>query len=274
MSNICQVIDLPQLKSIVSSNMTVIIGLVCPNTMNKNKVFIKKFLKRKSEKFPQIQFVFIDLTKEQIANTKLAIVSHDYEDYPLIYHIRDGNKILCEVKQADEISAKESFAEIEPYYKKEMESEYSESVIDVYDNDKNDKSDIGESVKEDEIADNEDEIDNQTRLQLNRKICEAIEDRYEKMQKKLFDTVKERFKIENDKNDSEDSDDTKDSRDKGKKQRRKTKNNKKEKTEIISTRRNEKPKNDIIDNTDAGNNGNTGKSTRSSQSQRRLNRRR
>ena len=63
----------------------------------------------------------MDLTDNQIEGTKLEIVSDDYDAYPLIYHIRDGNKILCKVESADPESTYESFDAVEPYYRQEME---------------------------------------------------------------------------------------------------------------------------------------------------------
>lgn len=63
----------------------------------------------------------MDLTDNQIEGTKLEIVSDDYDAYPLIYHIRDGNKILCKVESADPESTYDSFDAVEPYYRQEME---------------------------------------------------------------------------------------------------------------------------------------------------------
>jgi hypothetical protein len=63
----------------------------------------------------------MELTENQIETTRLDIIDRDMDEYPMIYHIRDGNKVLCEVKSADQEAIYESFNEVAPYYKAEME---------------------------------------------------------------------------------------------------------------------------------------------------------
>jgi len=140
--NIHQIRDFLDLKNIVSANLTVVIGMTCPASTASSKVMIKKFLKRKAELYPLIQFVYMDLTAEQIKTTKLEIVVKDYDAYPLIYHIRDGNKILCTVTGATDDLAYGSFNELSQYYKKDME-EFNRKVQSV----KSDKA--GKSNKAD-----------------------------------------------------------------------------------------------------------------------------
>lgn len=145
--NIHQITDFSHLKRMVSENLTVIIGFMCPISSKNEKVMVKKFLKRKSELFPLVQFVYMELTDEQIKTTKLDIIDRDPDMYPMIYHIRDGNKVLCEVKAADNDSIYESFDQVAPYYKAEME-EFAKSV----EQKKTTKGKTPQSVKKPKIA--------------------------------------------------------------------------------------------------------------------------
>lgn len=121
--NIYQVTDFSQLKLIVSKNLTVIIGMLCPSNTKEDMFMIKKFLKSKAKLYPLIQFIYMNLTEKQIKENKqkLSLISDDYDDYPMIYHVRDGNKILCSAKGVDTEIAYESFASIAPYYHNDME---------------------------------------------------------------------------------------------------------------------------------------------------------
>lgn len=234
--NIHQITEFAQLKVLVSNNLTVIIGFTCPGSTKDEKVMVKKFLKRKAELFPLIQFVYMELTGEQIETTKLDIIDKDYDSYPMIYHIRDGNKVLCEVKSADREDLYESFAAVSPYYKAEME-EFAKAA----ENAKNTKSSKGKSDKSSKGGskkkkskvtinvgqptpaknaegneDSESEIEMQQNVsdeqsdpkvdqnQLNaemkatieREKFYAIEDEFEDMQKILINEVKDRIIIE------------------------------------------------------------------------------
>lgn len=159
--NIQQVADFSQLKQIVMSNMTVIIGMTCDSTPTASKYMIKRFLKRKSEMFPLIQFVYMDLSSAQVAKANLSIVSNDIDEYPIVHHIRDGNNIVCTVPCASEQDVYDSFDELAVYYKKEMKEfqkkvkqartgqiqEDSESEIEIERNFSSDSSSKAKSKK-------------------------------------------------------------------------------------------------------------------------------
>jgi hypothetical protein len=240
-SNIHQIANFVQLKKLVTENLTVIIGLTCPDTQKASKIMVRKFLKEKSKLFPLIQFVYMELSEDQIDTTKLEIVSKDYDSYPLVYHIRDGNKILCGVEAADYESTYDSFDEVAPYYKKEME-DFAESVsnkrgkkantvkktkrakvvINVSSDQTDSESEIeiekesggsrgsrgskeatieseennSQKAKTSEQSQNQKEMDPAFKAAVEREKYYAIEDAYDDMQKKLFDEVKDRIKIE------------------------------------------------------------------------------
>ena len=98
-SNIVEVKNVSDLKHIVGKNMTVILGLVLPSTDNKTKVMIRKFLKRKSEKFPLLTFVYMEVSNKDRVSS-LNILQGDDDDYPKVYHIRGGNNFFVEVPAA------------------------------------------------------------------------------------------------------------------------------------------------------------------------------
>jgi chemotaxis protein histidine kinase CheA len=224
--NIHQIADFSHLKSIVSENFTVIIGFICPDSPKSEKIMVKKFLKRKSELFPLIQFVYMELTKKQIKNTKLDIIDQDYDSYPMIYHIRDGNKVLCEVKSAEHDTIYESFDHVAQYYKAEMEefsrtvenktksnskskkqkkAKKSKVVINMgqSENEEDSESEIEIEKQDDEMEENESQnqterkhMDPEMKAAVEREKFYAIEDAYEKVQEKLFDEVKDRIRLE------------------------------------------------------------------------------
>jgi hypothetical protein len=116
--NIIEVTNLSDLKSIMESNTTVILGVTVSKTSHNQKVIVRRFLKRKSEQFPLITFVYMDLL-DQDRNTLNILKGRDI-DFPKLYHIRDGCDIAVTVTQADEEKMQESFNDVEQIYIKEM----------------------------------------------------------------------------------------------------------------------------------------------------------
>lgn len=119
-SNILEVTNLSDLKEIMESCVTVILGFTTPETPKDLKVFIRKFLKRKAERFPLITFVYMEVSESD--RKTLNILRGEPKDYPKIYHIRGGNNILVAVEAADEEKINESFAAAEQFYVKEMKA--------------------------------------------------------------------------------------------------------------------------------------------------------
>jgi len=117
-SNILEVTNLSDLKSIIEMCVTVILGFTVHDTPNELKVQVRKFLKRKSEQFPLITFVYMEVSDED--RKTLNILGGEPEDYPKIFHIRGGNTILVSVPSATVETMNESFAAVEDRYVKEM----------------------------------------------------------------------------------------------------------------------------------------------------------
>src|SRR5437868_4871375 len=113
-SNILEVTDLIDLKSIMGSCVTVILGFTLPETSDELKIAVRKFLKRKSESFQLITFVYMEVSEAQ--RQKLNILKGEIEDYPKIYHIRGGNTILLTLLSANKETMNESFEAVEDHY--------------------------------------------------------------------------------------------------------------------------------------------------------------
>ena len=109
-SNIWEVTTFSDLGTVLKSNVTVILGLTIASTPNSTKAMIRKFLKKKSIKFPLLTFVYMEVTREIMG--KLNILKNNPESYPIIHHIRNGNTILLTVENADQEGVYESFASV------------------------------------------------------------------------------------------------------------------------------------------------------------------
>ena len=124
-SNIIEVKKLSVLKEIMETRLTVILGFTIPHTPDKMKIIIRRFLKRKSEIFPLITFIYMEVLDND--RSSLNILKGEPEDYPKIYHIRGGNNILVSVQAATEETLNESFEAAEPFYLKEMNEKENNS---------------------------------------------------------------------------------------------------------------------------------------------------
>lgn len=130
-NNIFEVAKLEDLKSLMESNITVILGLTCSLTDNKTKIMIRKFLKRKSEQFSLITFIYMEVLEEYRKTGSLNILKGD--NYPKVYHIRNSNQLLLSVEDADYDGIYDSFSQVEKYYLKEME-DFKNKKLEVSDN--------------------------------------------------------------------------------------------------------------------------------------------
>lgn len=125
--NIYEVTTLEDLKTLMESNVTVILGLTCSNTPNSTKAMIRKFLKRKSEKFHLITFIYMHVSDDHKNTGSLNILKGD--NYPKVYHIRNSNQVLVSVEDADYEGIYESFNQVEKYYTKEMEELQNKQTV-------------------------------------------------------------------------------------------------------------------------------------------------
>ena len=124
--NIMEVKTLPTLKNIMHSASTIILGLVLKKTPTIQKIMVRKFLKRKSEKFPLITFIYMEVPKNE--RNRLNILEGHSSDYPKIYHIR-GNDILVCCTTASDVTMNQSFEAVESYYLDDMKQNVLEQNV-------------------------------------------------------------------------------------------------------------------------------------------------
>lgn len=155
--NIYEVTNLFDLKTLMQNNLTVILGFTTPYNTDKEKAVVRKFLKRKSEIFPLITFVYMEVSDKD--RQTLNILKFDKEEFPKVYHIRDGKDILVDVPHADLNSLVESFSEVEKYYIAEMK-EYQKKMHDVtIGTSIANKQNISNKKKQVEFSDDDERID-------------------------------------------------------------------------------------------------------------------
>jgi FlaA1/EpsC-like NDP-sugar epimerase len=181
MNNIFEVTNLKDLKTLMESNVTVILGLTCDSVDNKTKVMIRKFLKRKSEQFSLITFIYMDVSEKNRTITTLNILKGD--NYPKVYHIRNNNQVLVSIVDADYEGVYESFSQVEKYYLKEMDDFKNHTSID-------NKPSEKQSIIQEHIMDPK--LEKQKQLE---KLV-YINSRYDNMRIDLIKEIKRRKKLE------------------------------------------------------------------------------
>lgn len=123
--NIKEVINLSDLKEIVYKNNDIIIGFVLENSLNEEKIMIRKFLKSKSKIFQLNMFVYMQISDDNLLNNKLCIIDKDKKSYPIIICIKNKKEVLTVIRRVNEKSIEDDFKLVEKYYyeenKKQME---------------------------------------------------------------------------------------------------------------------------------------------------------
>jgi hypothetical protein len=171
--NIFEVTNISDLKNILKNNLTVVIGLVLKDTSGLLKVIIRRFLKRKSESFPLLTFVYMDVLDEHIEHLH-KMFKCVKEDYPKIFHIRDSVNILVDVFNADEVKIYESFAAVEPYYLNEMVENNNSNNINNNSNNDNNNNSNNDNIKNNLNNSNNDDIKNNEKFKLLEEVRENI----------------------------------------------------------------------------------------------------
>jgi hypothetical protein len=181
MSNIFEVKNLEDLKTLMESNITVILGLTCNSTDSKTKVMIRKFLKRKSEKFSLITFIYMNVSEEYRQKGSLNILKGD--NYPKVYHIRNSNQVLVSVEDADYEGIYESFNQVEKYYLQEMKEFKNKEVLD-------------NGEKKIQVLEPEQYIDPKIEKQKQLEKLVYLNSRYDNMKLDLIKEIRRRKKLE------------------------------------------------------------------------------
>jgi hypothetical protein len=121
MNNIWEVVTVPDLIKIIKENPEkfVILSLVLDSTPKITQTFIKKFIKDKSKKFPNMTFLYFKVSKRDMG--KFSLIETNQDVYPLIYHIYDINNIFIKVTSAVKDTIIEAFDKGSEYYLKDLE---------------------------------------------------------------------------------------------------------------------------------------------------------
>lgn len=117
LTNIKNIANLIELKSILESNTNVILGISEPETSCDKISILQQFLEEKSELYPHISFVYMKYFLDKECN-ELNIFPREKHEYPLLYHIMHGNNILVAVTNANKRSLNESFDIVKNVYEK------------------------------------------------------------------------------------------------------------------------------------------------------------
>lgn len=119
--NIWEVVCLSDLIKILkeSSQQFVIVGLVLESTPKSIQSYIKKFLKEKAQKFPNMKFLYFKASHKDLG--KISLLDKDESQYPYIFHIYDSSNIFIKVNSANPKTIVEAFNAGEQYYRKNLE---------------------------------------------------------------------------------------------------------------------------------------------------------
>lgn len=119
--NIWEVVCLSDLIKILkdSPQQFVILGLVLESTPKSLQSYIKKFLKEKASKFPNMKFLFFKASQKDLG--KISLLDKDESQYPYVYHVYDSSNIFIKVNSANPQTIIEAFNAGEQYYRKNLE---------------------------------------------------------------------------------------------------------------------------------------------------------
>lgn len=121
--NLWQVINrddlLYHLKS--GEGRIIVLTLTLIDTDESIKSILRKYIKRKSEQYPNINFLYYAVRKEDMGKVG-SLVPKDLNYYPVVYHIYNVKKLLGAVPSLDKSDKKmkeldDSFKDLDEYYK-------------------------------------------------------------------------------------------------------------------------------------------------------------
>jgi hypothetical protein len=144
--NIWEVVCLSDLIKILkeSSQQFVILGIVLESTPKSLQTYIKKFLKEKAPKFPNMKFLYFKATQKDLG--KISLLDKDEKLYPYIFHVYDTSNIFIKVNSANPQTIVEAFNAGEQYYLKNLE-EFINLKKEVLNNNSQNASNNTSSVK-------------------------------------------------------------------------------------------------------------------------------
>jgi hypothetical protein len=136
------------------------LGVVLKETPKSKKVALKRFLKAKASKFPNVIFLYYvaNLISEKDM-AKFQLLNKPKEKYPLVYFVWNGVEILYDIENANIESISECFGEMKNYYQSDLKNKMNPQ--DEKDSDKEIKSHL--SLNEND--ENEEEENNNNKKQ-------------------------------------------------------------------------------------------------------------
>lgn len=97
-------------------NKIIVLTMVLLNTEEDLKKDIRRFIKRKSEKYPNIIFLYYAVRDDDFG--RISIISKNKKEYPKMCHIYNVTDLLVEVSGIDNVEIlKSSFKKLNNYYK-------------------------------------------------------------------------------------------------------------------------------------------------------------
>ena len=136
MNNIWEVVTVTDLIKIIKENPKkfVVVSLVLSDSLipesNKNnniQPFIKRHMKDKAKRFPNMTFLFYKVNKKDLG--KFSLIDNNLDLYPLVYHIYDINNIFIKVTCAIKDTIIEAFNKGSEYYLKDLEQSINKESV-------------------------------------------------------------------------------------------------------------------------------------------------
>jgi hypothetical protein len=143
--NIWEVVNLNDLVKILKENEKkfVIIGLCLENSEIDIKKSVKKFLKSYSKIYPNITFLYYNVSVKDLG--RISLITKNVEEYPFIYHIYDVSNIFVSVNRANKTTMYESMNAVEEYYKKDLQNVQIKQNPILNNNDLNNDNDVNDN---------------------------------------------------------------------------------------------------------------------------------
>jgi hypothetical protein len=126
-NNLLQVVTMDDLLYLLGNgkNKIIVLTLVLPKSDESIKRKIKKFIKKKSEIYNNVLFLYYVVRNEDFE--KISLITKNKMEYPKMCHIYNKTELLLEVSSIDNIEILESsFQKVDGHYKKFKYEEHIE----------------------------------------------------------------------------------------------------------------------------------------------------
>ena len=124
LQNLYQIMNYEDLIELLTGGTEefIVLTVVLPKTPDTLKIQLKKYVKSKAKKFPNVTFLYYILKKTD--PDKISILGKNPADYPKMCHIYDVTQLLNEITSIDCLEAVDvSFKKTENYYIEDLKYE-------------------------------------------------------------------------------------------------------------------------------------------------------